>query len=381
MIKAPFPLQAPKGFLLLEDGTFFAGRLIGPTEPTVAEVVFNTNMTGYQEVFTDPSYRGQIVVMTAPQIGNYGVNDQDPESDGPQVAGVVVREISRSWSNWRGNEGLPEWLTRHNVPALVDLDTRRLTLHLRSRGVMRGVIGVGETPSKEALKALDACPAMVGLDLASVVTTEEPYQWGKAQAGYHIVAYDYGIKRSILRLFEEEGCRVTVVPAETPVSDVLAMHPDGVFLSNGPGDPSAVAYAPDTVLQLAESGVPLFGICLGHQFIGLAYGGRTEKMPFGHRGGNHPVKDMETGEVLITSQNHGFTLAGSASGVDGAPELIVTHINLNDDTIEGVRHRERPIFAVQYHPEAAPGPRDAVPLFGRFLAAVREHRVRSASTA
>jgi carbamoyl-phosphate synthase small subunit len=364
----------PKGFLLLEDGTLFLGRLVGPSVPTVAEVVFTTNMTGYQEVFTDPSYRGQTVVLTAPQIGNYGVNTEDPESSRPQVAGVIVRELSPTYSNWRATGGLPEWLAAYQVPVLTEVDTRRLTKHLRSVGVMKGVIGLGESPTREALAALEGCPSMEGLDLATVVSTREPYSWGKPDATYHVVAYDYGIKRNILRLFEAHDCRVTVVPSDTSADAVLAMQPDGVFLSNGPGDPAAVAYAPAAIRAIASTRVPMFGICLGHQLVGLTFGGRTEKMSFGHRGGNQPVKDLETGKVLITSQNHGFAVAGSTAGVDGAPDLVVTHINLNDGTVEGLRHRTLPIFAVQYHPEAAPGPHDAVPLFDRFLEALRTHR-------
>jgi carbamoyl-phosphate synthase small subunit len=372
---------APKGFLLLEDGTLFSGRLVGPHAPTVAEVVFTTNMTGYQEVFTDPSYRGQIVVMTAPQIGNYGVNTEDPESSRPQVAGIVVRELSATYSNWRATGGLPEWLAEHEVPALVEVDTRRLTRHLRSSGVMRGVIAAGETPSREALEVLDSCPSMEGLDLATVVSTTESYEWGRAQAEYHVVAYDFGIKRNILRLFEENDCRVTVVPSNTPASEVAAMEPDGVFLSNGPGDPAAVTYAPAMIRELANQKMPMFGICLGHQLVGLSFGGKTEKMPFGHRGGNQPVKDLETGSVLITSQNHGFAVSGSVDGVEGAPDLTVTHVNLNDGTVEGLKHRDLPIFTVQYHPEAAPGPHDAVPLFNQFMDALKTRRSRSGPTA
>ncbi|HYW29873.1 MAG TPA: glutamine-hydrolyzing carbamoyl-phosphate synthase small subunit [Gemmatimonas sp.] len=371
---------APQGFLLLEDGTLFLGRLVGGELPTVAEVVFTTNMTGYQEVFTDPSYRGQIVVMTAPQIGNYGINGADPESARPQVAGIVVRELSPTYSNWRATGGLPEWLEAGGVPALTEVDTRRLTKHLRSRGVMRGVIAAGTSPTKEALAALDACPSMDGLDLATEVSTRAPYAWGNAQAAYHVVAYDYGIKRNILRLLEAHDCRVTVVPSDTTAEAVAALNPDGVFLSNGPGDPAAVLYAPDTIRAIAATKTPMFGICLGHQLLGLSFGGRTEKMPYGHRGGNQPVKDLATGQVLITSQNHGFSVAGSVDGVDGAPDLAVTHINLNDGTVEGLRHRSLPIFAVQYHPEAAPGPHDAVPLFDQFLEALRSRRGQASQT-
>ena len=366
----------PEGFLLLEDGTLFLGRLVGPDTPTVAEVVFTTNMTGYQEVFSDPSYNAQIVVMTSPMIGNYGVNTEDPESARPQVAGIVVRELSRTYSNWRATGSLQDWLAEASVPALTGVDTRRLAMHLRSRGVMRGVIAAGTTPSAEALAALGGCPSMVGLDLASVVSTREPYAWGNAQHPYHVVAIDYGVKRNILRLFDQHGVRVTVVPSNTSAEDVLALEPDGVFLSNGPGDPEAVTYAPPTIKSLAERGTPMFGICLGHQLLGLSFGGHTSKMPFGHRGGNQPVKDLMSGKVLITSQNHGFAVAGSeAEGVTGAEQLEVTHVNLNDGTIEGLRHRSLPIFGVQYHPEAAPGPHDAIPHFNEFLDALKSARV------
>lgn len=363
------------GFLLLEDGTLFRGRIAGSTAatalPAVAEVVFTTNMTGYQEVFTDPSYRGQIVVMTAPQIGNYGVNAEDPESSEPQIAGVVVRELSETYSNWRATGGLAGWLAAAQVPIIQDVDTRRLTRHLRSVGVMRGVIGAGDQPDAASRAALAACPSMEGLDLASRVTTKEPYTWGDPRARHHIVAYDYGIKRNILRLFVENDCRVTVVPASTSAEAALAEDPDGIFLSNGPGDPDAVAYAPEIIRALATGGIPTFGICLGHQLIGLTFGGATAKMAYGHRGGNHPVKEVETGRVLITSQNHGFSVEGDERSVNGASDLEVTHVNLNDGTIEGLRHRELPVFGVQYHPEAAPGPHDARPLFQEFLSALR----------
>ena len=340
--------------------------------PAVAEVVFTTNMTGYQEVFTDPSYRGQIVVMTAPMIGNYGINAEDPESGSPQIAGVVLRELSRSYSNWRASGDLRSWLASAGVPVIEGVDTRRLTRHLRSVGVMRGVIGFGEAPDDEAKAALEACPSMEGLDLASRVSTRSEYAWGNPQASAHIIAYDFGIKRNILRLFDAEGCRVTVVPATTPASEVLERAPDGVFLSNGPGDPAAVAYAPEAIRSIAAAGVPIFGICLGHQLLGLTFGGDTEKMSYGHRGGNHPVKELSTGRVLITSQNHGFAVRGDEQGVPGAPALEVTHVNLNDNTIEGLRHREHPVFGVQYHPEAARGPHDARPLFHEFMETVRK---------
>ncbi|HJU75482.1 MAG TPA: glutamine-hydrolyzing carbamoyl-phosphate synthase small subunit [Gemmatimonadaceae bacterium] len=364
------------GFLLLEDGTLFRGWLSHSSSPdqalSVAEVVFTTNLTGYQEVFTDPSYRGQIVVMTAPMIGNYGVNAEDAESDQPQIAGVVVRELSRTYSNRRADGDLAAWLERAGVPILEGVDTRQLTRRLRSDGVVNGVLAPGNDITEAARAALEACPSMIGLDLASVVSTTKSYEYGSPNAKSHIVAYDYGIKRNILRLFEDNDCRVTVVPSKTPADEVLERQPDGVFFSNGPGDPAAVTYAPGTMRHLADAQVPIFGICLGHQILGLTFGGSTEKLPYGHRGGNHPVRDVETGRVLITSQNHGFAVSGDERGVPGAPALEVTHVNLNDGTIEGIKHRELPVFGVQYHPEAAPGPHDARPLFRQFMAAVRK---------
>ena len=331
-------LRASKGFLLLEDGTLFHGHIHAASNaPAVAEVVFTTNMSGYQEVFTDPSYRGQIVVMTSPMIGNYGVNAEDPESTRAQVSGVVVRELSTTFSNWR---------------------------------VLRGVIGAGEAPDAAARAALEACPSMSGLDLASVVSTSKAYSWGNAGAATHIVAYDYGIKHNILRLFEDRDCRITVVPSTATASEVLALEPDGVFLSNGPGDPEAVTYAMPNIRAIADQKVPVFGICLGNQLVGLTYGATTFKLPYGHRGGNHPVKDLATGKVLITSQNHGFAVKGTADAIPGAPDLEVTHVNLNDGSIEGLRHKRLPVFAVQFHPEAAPGPHDARALFDDFMKAV-----------
>ena len=367
------------GFLLLEDGTLFHGAVEASTTPTVAEVVFTTNMSGYQEVFTDPSYQGQIVVMTAPMIGNYGVNDSDPESARPQIAGVVMRELSKNYSSWRAEGDLGAWLAENRIPLIEGVDTRRLTKHLRTVGVMRGVIGSGDTPGAEAVAALESCPSMEGLDLASRVSTRERYVWGDPRAPWHVVAYDYGIKRNILRLFSDHGCRVTVVPATTSAEEALELEPNGVFLSNGPGDPAAVEYAPGIVKKIASKGVPIFGICLGHQIIGLTYGAGTVKMPYGHRGGNHPVRDIASGRVLITSQNHGFAVEGTEQGIKGVKELEVTHVNLNDGTVEGLRHRELPIFAVQYHPEAAPGPHDARPLFNQFLDVVRKQSAQSGS--
>lgn len=331
-------------------------------------------MSGYQEVFTDPSYNAQIVVMTTPMIGNYGVNSEDPESSKPQVSGVVVRELSKSYSNWRANSDLGSYLEKAQIPVLSEVDTRRLTRHLRTAGVMRGVIGTGETPDAEARAALASCESMSGLDLASRVTTNKPYEWPGLQGDRHVVAFDYGIKSNILRLFESRGCRITVVPSTTTSAEVMALLPDGVFLSNGPGDPEAVEYAPATIRELAESGVPIFGICLGNQLVALSFGAETFKLPYGHRGGNHPVKELKTGKVFITSQNHGFAVKGTEAGMPGAPDLEVTHVNLNDGSIEGLRHKRLPVFAVQYHPEAAPGPHDATPLFDEFMQAIANRK-------
>jgi carbamoyl-phosphate synthase small subunit len=356
--------------VLLEDGAWFPGTAPFPFEPAYAEVVFTTNLSGYQEVFTDPSYLGQLVVMTAPMIGNYGINPDDIESDRPRVAGVVVRELSRTPSSWRATGALGEWLAAAKVPLVADVDTRELTRHIRSRGAMRGVMAVGAVPTAEIQAALTASPSMDGLDLATRATIRQEYVEGPADARYHVVAYDYGMKRNILRLFVENDCRITVVPAETSAERVRELAPNGIFLSNGPGDPAAVGYAITTIRDLADGSIPIFGICLGHQLLGLALGGNTVKLPYGHRGGNHPVRDLSTGQVLITSQNHGFAVQGDTAGVPGAKALEVTHLNLNDGTVEGVRHREYPIFAVQYHPEASPGPHDAQGHFRQFLQAL-----------
>jgi carbamoyl-phosphate synthase small subunit len=352
-------------FVLLEDGTWFAGTVQVPISPAFGEVVFTTNLTGYQETFTDPSYLGQVVVMTAPMIGNCGVNPEDMESARPQVSGVVVRELARRHSNWRANESLDGWLGRHQIPILAGVDTRRLTRHIRSKGAMRGVIAEGDAPTDAIRESLLSSPSMEGLDLASRATVAERYEQGTT--GPHVVAFDFGMKRNIVEMLEASGCRVTVVPASTTATEVRELSPDGVFLSNGPGDPAAVTYALPVLRTLAESGLPMFGICLGHQLLGLAFGGGTVKMPYGHRGGNHPVKDLADGRVLITTQNHGFAVAGGADGVPGAPDLEVTHLNLNDGTVEGLRHRKLPVFGVQYHPEAAPGPHDAYPHFAQFV--------------
>ncbi|HEY2806750.1 MAG TPA: glutamine-hydrolyzing carbamoyl-phosphate synthase small subunit [Gemmatimonadales bacterium] len=362
-------------YVLLEDDTWYRGATSAPFAVTAAEVVFTTNLSGYQEVFTDPSYAGQIVVMTAPMIGNYGVNDEDLESARPMVAGVVVRELSRETSNWRATSALSGWLAERGIPIIGEVDTRRLTRHIREKGAMRGVLAMGDQPDAEARRILMASPSMDGLDLASGVSLKDVRKAGSDNARYKVVAYDYGMKESILRLLVDSDCQVTVVPSNMPAAKALALKPDGVFLSNGPGDPAAVSYAPAIIREIAATRTPLFGICLGHQILGLSFGAQTVKLPYGHRGGNHPVKDLESGKVLITSQNHGFAVQGEArepgeagkTGVPGAAKLVVTHRNLNDGTVEGVRHRELPVFAVQYHPEASPGPHDARGHFAEFI--------------
>ncbi|HEX9692321.1 MAG TPA: glutamine-hydrolyzing carbamoyl-phosphate synthase small subunit [Gemmatimonadales bacterium] len=357
-------------YVLLEDGAWFSGITRHSFAVTPGEVVFTTNLTGYQEVFTDPSYLGQIVVMTAPMIGNYGINPEDLESGKPQVSGVVSRELSVEHSNWRATGGLGAWLAARGIPALEEVDTRRLARHIRSAGAMRGVVAVGEEPSAEAQATLDASPSMEGLDLARAATCATERTLGAPGARRHVVAYDFGIKENILRLLTAEDCRVTVVPADTSAARVRELEPDGVFLSNGPGDPAAVGYALGPIRELASSGMPTFGICLGHQLLSLAFGGETEKLPYGHRGGNHPVRDLRSGAILITSQNHGFAVRGTSKVVSGSAELEVTHRNLNDDTVEGVRHVELPAFGVQYHPEASPGPHDARMHFAEFVQAL-----------
>jgi len=371
--------------LALEDGFVLRGRPFGAAGRGTGEVCFNTSMTGYQEILTDPSYRGQIVTMTYPQIGNYGINELDVESDRPQVAGFVVRELSPIASNWRSSLTLDEYLKRHDIPAIEGVDTRALTRRLRVSGAMRGVI-TSENISDAAAVDLARKVQYVGVDLVAEVTTRLPYDWDPddqvsaewtldPKAGYRrplppvkyqIVAYDFGIKRNILRRLRQQGFRVRVVPASTPASEALAGDPDGVFLSNGPGDPEVLTYAHQVVRDLLGKR-PLFGICLGQQILSFALGGNTFKLKFGHRGGNQPVQDMATGSVAITSQNHGFATDPKSLGRSGAE---VTHVNLNDGTCEGLRLKDGSAFAVQYHPEASPGPHDANYFFRQFAEAI-----------
>ncbi|HZT76000.1 MAG TPA: glutamine-hydrolyzing carbamoyl-phosphate synthase small subunit [Vicinamibacterales bacterium] len=363
--------------LALEDGTWVRGQAAGAEGVASGEVVFNTSMSGYQEILTDPSYAGQIVTMTCPEIGNYGVAPEDIESRRPQVAGFIIRDESPMASNWRASGTLRDYLVDNRIVAISDIDTRALTRKLRSAGVMRGVIATGSQLDPQALvDRARAIPPMEGSDLVKEVTTdavfdwreEDPDEFGIAPARAagprkRIAAYDFGMKWNILRRLSAHGCDVRVFPATAPASDLLAMNPDGVFLSNGPGDPAALPYAIDNAKQLVASNTPVFGICLGHQILGLAMGGKTFKLKFGHRGGNHPVKKLETGKVEITSQNHGFAVDPQSLPGD----VEVTHLNLYDGTVEGLRHKDRPVFCVQYHPEASPGPHDADYLFDDFL--------------
>ncbi|NTV64841.1 MAG: glutamine-hydrolyzing carbamoyl-phosphate synthase small subunit [Oscillochloris sp.] len=361
--------------LVLEDGRVFPGRSFGAAGERIGEVVFNTGMTGYQEILTDPSYCGQLVTMTAPHIGNTGVNDFDPESLRPQVAGFIVRAYSEDYSSWRSRGSLAQLLREHNIVAISDVDTRALTRHIRTAGAMRGIISTtGEAVEQLRAKA-NSAPPMEGLDLTRVVSCEEAYGWADSslpfsppytygiasEARYHVVAYDFGLKRTILRRLVDHGCKVTVVPGATSADEVLAMRPDGVFYSNGPGDPAATIYAFETLRGLLGK-TTVFGICLGHQLMGLALGGRTFKLPFGHHGVNHPVRHIPSGRVEITSQNHGFAVDPASL----PPEVEITHINLNDQTVEGLRHSGLGCFSVQYHPEAGPGPHDASYLFHDF---------------
>ena len=377
--------------LALEDGTWFEGTAAGASGEAVGEVVFNTSMTGYQEVLTDPSYAGQIVTMTCPEIGNYGIGPEDVESHGPQVAGFVMRAASAVASSWRARGTLREYLVRHSIVAITDIDTRALTRRLRSGGVLRGALGTGIDAPAPLVERARSAPTMEGTDLVRTVTCDAPFDWlpedetepvagepegfvvppeRRATRPMRVAAYDLGMKLNILRRFSAYGCQVRVFPATAPASDLLAIEPDGIFLSNGPGDPAAVEYAVQNARELVASGRPVFGICLGHQVLGLAMGGRTYKLKFGHRGANHPVQHLATGKVEITSQNHGF-----AVDPDSLPsDVKVTHLNLYDGTVEGLRHTTRPVFSVQYHPEASPGPHDADYLFRLFLDAMEAQR-------
>lgn len=373
------PMQA---ILALEDGQYFLGESFGAPGTTTGELCFNTSMTGYQEVLTDPSYRGQIVAMTQPLIGNYGINDLDNESARPQVRGFVIEELCQIPSNWRSKESLHAYLERYGIPGIQGIDTRTLTKHLRTRGAMRAVLSTEILDPAAAIAHAASSQHMAGSDYVQEVSTAENYLWdptstlsqdwalpnvsqglppGLPPVKYHIVAYDFGVKYNILRRLRQEGFACTVVNARTTAEDVLALKPDGIFLSNGPGDPAALDYVHREVRKLTGK-APIFAICLGHQMLGHAFGGKTYKLKFGHRGGNQPVKDLRSGKVAITSQNHGF-----AVDPDSLPSNVeVTHLNLNDDTVEGLRHKEAPVFSVQYHPEAAPGPNDARYFFSEF---------------
>jgi carbamoyl-phosphate synthase small subunit len=368
--------------LALEDGSLFPGESIGVPGQAVGEVVFNTAMTGYQEILTDPSYAEQIVTLTYPHIGNTGVNDEDMESGRVYARGLVIRDLPVRYSNWRASASLPEFLRRHGVVAIAGLDTRRLTRLLREKGAQNGcllAVEQGRPDKKQALAAARAFPGIKGLDLAKVVSTATPYTWEEGgwvlgqgyskppEPRFHVVAYDYGIKRNILRMLAQRGCRVTVVPAMMPAREALKMRPDGVFLSNGPGDPEPCTYAIEAIREIVDTGLPVFGICLGHQLLGLAASGRTLKMKFGHHGANHPVLELATGRVMITSQNHGFAVDEASL----PPTVRVTHRSLFDGSVQGIELTDRPAFSFQGHPEASPGPHDVLPLFDRFIDLMR----------
>lgn len=372
-----------KAKLVLADGTVFEGRGFGARGEAVGEVVFNTSMMGYQEIMTDPSYKGQIVTMTYPLIGNYGTNDEDFESKKPQVEGFIVKENSVHPSSWRSEKTLDDYLKENNIVGIEGIDTRSLTRHIRNIGAQEGVVSTDDLDTESLLQKARRSPGLLGRDLVKEVTCDKGYEWSQGEwlleKGYqefpaakgggrfNVVAYDLGIKYNILRKLVTAGCNVAVVPAATKAEDVLRLKPDGVFLSNGPGDPAGVPYAAENVKELIGK-KPIFGICLGHQILGLALGGKTFKLKFGHRGGNQPVMDLTTQKVEITSQNHGFSV-----DADSLPDdVVVTHINLNDNTVEGLKHRELPVFSVQYHPEASPGPHDASYLFRRFIEMMKE---------
>jgi carbamoyl-phosphate synthase small subunit len=371
--------------LVLADGTVFRGRGVGATGLATGEVVFNTSITGYQEILTDPSYAGQIVTLTYPHIGNTGVNPEDEESHKVFAAGLVVRDVPRLMSSWRARQTLPDYLAERNVVAIADIDTRRLTRILREKGAQSGCVMSGAVDEAQALAAARAFPGLAGMDLAKEVTVREPYEWreGRWELGkgyrridnprHHVVAYDYGIKRNILRLLAERSARITVVPAQTPAREVLRLKPDGVFLSNGPGDPEPCAYAIESIGEILDATrVPVFGICLGPQLMGLASGAKTLKMKFGHHGANHPVKDLDTGQVVITSQNHGFAVDPASLPASLRP----THVSLFDGSLQGLARTDRPAFCFQGHPEASPGPHDIGYLFERFAKMMRDAQAR-----
>lgn len=365
-----------KALLVIEDGTVFEGSGFGAEGEVFGEVVFNTSMTGYQEILTDPSYNGQIVTMTYPEIGNYGVNEEDVESRKPFLKGFVVKEYWETPSNWRSQGDLESYLANYGVVGIEGIDTRSLTKLIRSKGAQKAVISTLDLDPQSLLKKVHSSEGIVGVDLVTEVSCEEPYGWNKGTHNWNkfeedasksderfkVVAYDFGLKQNILRKLQDHGCEVTVVPSRTPPNEVLALDPDGIFLSNGPGDPAAVAYAVESVRTLIGK-KPIFGICLGHQILSLALGAETYKLKFGHRGANQPVKNLASGKVEITSQNHGFAVDSDTLGND----VEVTHINLNDNTIEGIKHKSSPAFSVQYHPEASPGPHDASYLFQDFV--------------
>ncbi len=374
--------------LVLEDGTVFHGESIGIDGQTAGEVVFNTAMTGYQEILTDPSYAQQIITLTYPHIGNTGTNVEDEESSAIHASGLVIRDLPLLASNWRKQESLSDYLLRNKVVAIADIDTRKLTRLLREKGAQNGCILAGNNLDEQvALAAAKAFPGLKGMDLAKEVTTHMPYEWaqgswtldgGLPEAPHpvdeklplHVVAYDFGVKRNILRMLVDRGCRLTVVPAQTPAAEVLAMNPDGVFLSNGPGDPQPCDYAIAAIQELASKAVPMFGICLGHQLLSLASGAKSEKMKFGHHGANHPVQDLKGRQVMITSQNHGFAVAE-----DSLPDnLQATHRSLFDGSLQGVQRTDIPAFSFQGHPEASPGPHDVAPLFDRFVESIKQYR-------
>ncbi len=368
--------------LVLEDGTIFRGTAIGAEGLSVGEVVFNTSMTGYQEIITDPSYAEQIITLTYPHIGNYGTNSEDEENDKIWAKGLVIRDLPLVASNFRSEQDLSTYLKKHNVVGIADIDTRKLTRILRDKGAQNGCIIAGDVDEAKALEAAKQFPGIKGMDLAKVVSCEKPYQWnmGSWELGqgyselkderFHVVAYDYGVKRNILRMLVDRGCRLTVVPAQTSAADVLALNPDGVFLSNGPGDPEPCTYAVEAIKTILDTDIPVFGICLGHQLLAIASGATTAKMKFGHHGGNHPVQDLETKKVMITAQNHGFAADESTLPAN----LKATHKSLFDGTLQGIHRTDKPAFSFQGHPEASPGPHDAAPLFDHFIDLMTERK-------